>query len=351
MSFRDDLRSVFELREGPSRWPVAVQAALAIGIPTVGFALAGRPELGLLASAGAFPALYFANRSRRTRAIALPLISAGLILASAIGVLVSREAILSLVALFAVAVVATTLCLGLSVGPPGGLFFVLLTGVSANLAAPVSAGGAGFDGWLIVGMIAFGCLVAYLVVLVPLLVPQVRAADAALHASRETVRFRLDEGDWAVLLRIALASAIALAISAPLGVHRAYWVVLTVIAILQGGHHLRLTAVRAVHRVVGTFLGLGVFAIIVLIHPQGVWLGLLLMALQGVTELVVVRNYGLALIFITPLALSIASQGGALGADTVIADRAIDTVLGAAIAVLVLLVALAVQRSRGGSAQ
>ena len=54
MTVRSELRGIFELRPSPPRLYVALQGAVAIGIPTVGFALAGRSELGLLASSGAF---------------------------------------------------------------------------------------------------------------------------------------------------------------------------------------------------------------------------------------------------------------------------------------------------------
>lgn len=344
MPLKDDIRLLFTFRESPVRWPIAVQAALAIGLPVVGFTLAGRGDLGLLASGGAFTALYLAGRSRRERARLLSLIALGLVAASAVGVLSSGSLALSLVSLFAVVVIAGILCLGFGVGPPGPLFFVLLAGVSAHLAAPKAGHGAGIDGGLIVAMLALGCVVAYLIVLAPLAVPSVRARDAAVHLDRERMRFELDRESRVILFRIVLAAAIALAVAAPLGIVRAYWVLLTVVAILQNGRQLRLTALRGVHRVLGTLVGVGVYTLLVLFQPQGLWLAVLLMVLQFSVEIVVVRNYGLALVLITPLALMIATQGGSGDLAVVATERVVDTLIGAAIALSVLVVALTVHR-------
>ena len=344
MSIRADFRSLFELRPSPSRWHIALQAALAIGIPNVAFTLAGRSDLGLLASTGGFLALYLTSRSRRERAARLPFIAIGLVASAVLGVLASETLLGSLLAVFAIAVVSATLCLGLSVGPPGALFFVLIGGVSTHLAGPTRIGGAGIDGGLMVGLLVLGCAISYLVVLSPLLLPSVRRRDAALHETREPLRFVMDGISRTILIRLTLAGAIAVAVSAPLGLPRAYWVVLTVVVILQNGHTVRLSALRGVHRVLGTLLGLGVFALIALIGPEGLVLAFALMALQFVVEMVIIRNYGLALIFITPLAMLISTQGGHVA--EIIADRVLDTLIGTAIALVVLFGALAWRRLR-----
>jgi uncharacterized membrane protein YccC len=69
------------------------------------------------------------------------------------------------------------------------------------------------------------------------------------------------------------------------------------------------------------------------VAPHGIWLALVLAALQFVVELLVIRNYTLATVFITPLALTIAF--GAHPVDDVaglLAARGIDTVIGCAVA-------------------
>jgi Fusaric acid resistance protein-like len=349
MTLRDDIRDLLTFRESPVRWPIAVGAGLAIGVPIAILTLLGQPQLGLIASTGGFTALYLSNRSRRERAVLLPVIALGLVVAAAIGAVVSWSIVLSLVTLLVLTVVGSIILLGFGAGPPGGLFFMLVAGASIRLTAPPKLDGVGLSGGLVVGMVAVGAAIAYLIVITPLLVPSVRHRDLDAHRNRQRFRFDLSGDTRVIIIRLAIASAIAVAVSSPLGVHRTYWVLLTVIAILQNGRRLRLTALRGIHRVVGTIIGLGLFALVLLWGPKGLWLALLLAALQFIVELVVIRNYGLALIFITPLALTIASQGDPGDIGTVVATRVVDTLLGAAIAMLVLLGALLLRRYMPGT--
>jgi hypothetical protein len=344
VTLRDDIRDLFTFRESPVRWPIAVAAGLAIGVPIAILTLLGQPQLGLIASTGGFTALYLSNRSRRERAVLLPIIGLGLVLAAVIGAAVAWSIVLSLVALFVLTVLGSILLLGFGAGPPGGLFFMLVAGASIRLTAPPKLGGVGLQGGLVIGMVAIGATIAYLIVVAPLLVPSVRRRDLDAHRNRQRFRFDVSGDIRVIIIRLAVASAIAVLVSSPLGVHRSYWVLLTVIAILQNGRRLRLTALRGIHRVVGTIFGLGLFALVLLWGPKGLWLALLLAVLQFVVELVVIRNYGLALIFITPLALTIASQGDPGDVGTVVATRVLDTLLGAAMALVVLLGALLLRR-------
>ena len=59
----------------------------------------------------------------------------------------------------------------------------------------------------------------------------------------------------------------------------------------------------------GTWVGLLLAGFILALHPRGLWLAATLMVLQLVIELCVVRNYALAVVFITAAALTIASGG------------------------------------------
>ena len=109
---------------------------------------------------------------------------------------------------------------------------------------------------------------------------------------------------------------------------------LAVVATLQAGRSRRLTAVRGVNRVLGTLVGVAAFALLALLAPQGLVLALVVGVLQLVTELVIVRHYGLALVLITPLALTIAEAGSGGPVAPLVQDRVVDTVTGAAVALL-----------------
>src|SRR5580704_15481593 len=107
MTLRDDIRDLLTFRESPVRWPIAVGAGLAIGVPIAILTLLGQPQLGLIASTGGFTALYLSNRSRRERAVLLPVIALGLVVAAAIGAVVSWSILLSLITLLVLTVVGS----------------------------------------------------------------------------------------------------------------------------------------------------------------------------------------------------------------------------------------------------
>jgi len=73
-------------------------------------------------------------------------------------------------------------------------------------------------------------------------------------------------------------------------------------AVLQASHVRRLTVIRTVQRVLGTVVGVAVLALLAGMDPSGLWLVAIVALLQFAIEVVITRNYALALIFITPLA-------------------------------------------------
>lgn len=346
---RDDLRHLFMLRPSPVRWPIGLQAGIAVGAPVLVFSLLGLESLGVMASMGAFVALYGAAMSRVRRAAVLPFVVLGLSASAAVGASTSWSLPLGLLGLFVVTAVAAVLCLGTRIGPPGPVFFALIAGVSGYLTAPAGIGGVGRDPVTVVGMVAVGSMFAYLVQIAPLAVPGYRSKDLARYreeAPHSRPRFLLNDESIAIAARVIIVAGIAVLVSAPLGIDRAYWVVVAGVAVVQNVVHLRLTALRAAHRVLGTLVGVAVYALVAFAEPRGALLALVLAALQFSVELLVTRNYGLALTLITPLALIISTYGAGTDVGAIVRERALDTVLGAGIAVAVILVAVARRRIR-----
>lgn len=97
-----------------------------------------------------------------------------------------------------------------------------------------------------------------------------------------------------------------------------------------------LTLTRAAQRLIGTLVGVLAFALLLRLDITGAWLVLVVAGLEFMIELVIAKNYGLGLLFITPLALIISTAnvpGDPLG---LVRERVTDTSLGALIALLVL---------------
>lgn len=332
---RRALRSLVELSPPPEvRYSVAVRAALSVAVPYGALELAGYADIGLQTAAGTFTALYVARAPAKDRAKVLPLIALGLLVCAGLGVLLAPWHWAFAVGLVVVAVVSAALCFAYRIGAPGPVFFVLIYGLSANITS-VADGERVNPPLVFLAAVTAGALFSYLLALVPLLLRSARAQ--AGRPLRELLPPPwLDTGEQILVLRIAIAATIGTAISIIwLDPIHAYWTVAASVAVTG------LTASRAhalgrgLHRTLGTVLGAGLYLLLVPLGTDPIVLVPLLAALSFVIELAVVRNYGLALTFITPLVLLI-TAAAIPNADVIgsALERVVDTAAGAALAML-----------------
>jgi hypothetical protein len=126
------LQSLVGFSDGPWRWSAGVQVSAATALPPAAFTSTGHQSLGLIASLGAFTALYGTTLRLRERLRALPIVAIGFVTASVVGVLCGTNGWLSIVCLVTVAAVACTIAFGVGLGPPGPMQFVLVAGVKRS---------------------------------------------------------------------------------------------------------------------------------------------------------------------------------------------------------------------------
>lgn len=330
------LNRLLSFNDGPWRWSAGVEGCVAVGVPLAAFTLAGYQSLGLIASLGAFTALYGSTLRLGDRLRVLPFVAAGFVAASVLGVLCAANAWLTIACLVAVAAFSSIIVFGVRLGSPGPMQFVLVAGVSGHLAAPAHLGGSSLDALVVPALVAIGALSAYLLVVAPLALPLVRRCEGkAVGLRKRFAPGRLNGEMVAIAARLVVAVAAAGLLSLSLGV-RGYWMAMVAGAVLQASHVSRSSASRAVHRVLGTVCGVAVFGVIQLVDPRGLWLVGVLALLQLAIDVVVARHYALALTFITPAALTISAAAGMSEPLTLVGERIADTVLGAVIAMVVL---------------
>jgi fusaric acid resistance family protein len=141
-----------------------------------------------------------------------------------------------------------------------------------------------------------------------------------------------------VMLRVAIGVPIAGACASMLGVDRAYWAMAAAVLVLHQGASLVHTLRRGGERLLGTWIGLGLAAVILLTHPTGWALAVVLALLQFAIEMLVTRNYTLATVFITATALTIASGTRVIDVGHLLLSRGVDTMIGCAVGIAVYLV-------------
>lgn len=134
--------------------------------------------------------------------------------------------------------------------------------------------------------------------------------------------------------RFGVAAALAGGLSTALGIGHPYWAMIAAVVPLVAVR-LSHSALRATHRIAGTFLGLILAAILLAAQPSGLAAIALVVALQITAELFVTRNYGFALLFVTPLALVMIDLAHPTDTATLIVDRLVETALGTVVALVV----------------
>ena len=318
---------------GPSRgrrWPLALQAGLAMAVPIVVLAASGQAHLALLSATGAFAVIYGGWLRPRERARVAPLLALALWLCAAAGTLAAGAGTPAvLVGVLVTTVVSAALAGAVSLGPPGPVFFVLVFGLSAQVTA-VHGGVRVVDPGVYLAIVAASGAFACLVVLVPLLLARYRRERP--RTLRALFPRRWSAVARTLTLRAAIVGVVGVAAAVVVDPARSYWIVCAGLAIVGLPVGRRDATTRGVHRTVGT-VGGGALYLALAFLPLPIWaLGVLLGVLQFAIELVVVRHYALALVFITPLVLLlIGAATGSAETLPLALERVVDTVVGAAV--------------------
>ncbi|WP_449374716.1 FUSC family protein [Arthrobacter psychrolactophilus] len=113
-----------------------------------------------------------------------------------------------------------------------------------------------------------------------------------------------------------------------LGIGHPYWAMASAVVPLAA-ESLTGRIRRGMHRILGTFAGVVVTALILWQHPPVLLLALSVAILLIPTELFMQRHYGVALVFFTPLILIMTLLAVPTPAHILIGDRALETFIGA----------------------
>lgn len=303
-------------------WSMPFGAALASGTPLLVGAYFGHLAYGLVSSLGGMVFLYLPLSSLQHRMVWLMACGFGMISCYTLGLLSHLVAPILVPVLIAMAVLVM-MCVRLySVGPPGGLFFIMSTAIGAYTPLTVEQ----FP--TLVGLNALGCLLAGIVAFFYSLYA-LRLSPPQAPAAKAVAGF-----DVMVLEPVVIGSfaGIALGIAQLLQMDRPYWVPVSCLAVIQGAS-LRAVWNKQLQRILGTVFGVGV-AWACLVGAPGPWaVAAMVMALSFVVETLVVRHYASAAVFITPLTILLA-DAATLGHGSpalLIRARLVDTVLGALI--------------------
>ena len=338
----------------PQNLEVGLRAALAVAVPLLVLLAVGRLDLTAYATFGAFTALYGRNEPYRIRVRTLTVAAIALLASIAAGTFlaVAGEP-LPLVAIALVVVVGggTLFVTVFQMVPPQSLFFVFALLVCAGVPTPAA------DALPRIGLAAVTAAFAWLLTMsgwairrIPGVSNGFLARTGLVNELRRRPNLDLaalrDPRVWLTVAQNVVGVLIAGAVALAFGFGHAYWAVVSVVAVIppaRAAHSIS----RSLHRIVGTIVGVAVTAaLLVWSPPSAVVIGVIVLC-QFFAEILVARHYGAALVFITPLALSVSHLASPTPLNVLVVDRVLETVLGAGIGIVLVLVARSIERSRG----
>lgn len=311
----------------------ALRCGTSVALAFLLVAAVGRHDLAGYAALGALASLYGRSSGYAWRVRLMAVVGAALAAAVAVmSALVAAGAptVAELGALTLLAAGATAGAAALRTGPPGATILVFAAGAGA---APTTGAG---DVLARTATVLAGALVAVLVCNAGAVVDRWRGRVAEpAPALRDVVRAGTAGGAaLGPALTVAVAAALASTVAAVAGWGHPAWAVMGAAAVLQGTH-VRHMGVRALQRAAGTACGVAIALPLLGADLGFVAVAALVVVLQTVTELVVARHYGVAMLTITPMALLMTSPGAVADPAALALDRALDTAVGALVGLVV----------------
>lgn len=307
--------------------PGALRGAVRMGwvnlVVLAALVVLGRIDLAVYATFGAFTCVYGGSRPVpgrwRTQATMAAVLVSSVVLGCVVALSPSRSLLAIPVTAAATALAAVAALRGRWL-PPGPFFVAFAVATCASIPIPADRVGPS---------VVVAAVTAALGVLAGVVeehaFPVVAPGPVSVAPGPGPQRFAA-RGAVAVLASGVTSTAV--------GIGYPYWAMPASVAVMAGPtvpHQLA----RGVQRGVGTAVGL-VPALVLLQLQVPLWaVPLVVAGLQALVQLFIVRNYALAMVFVTPLALFVPQFAHPMPVGELLSDRLLETLIGVGVGCLV----------------
>jgi len=313
---------LLEFKQTERKWHFPVLAALCIGSCLfIGYFL-GKPGYGSLSSLGALTILYFTSAPITQRMVHLAICAFGIVFSFTISSFFSFNVYAAAFSLGVISFLAHFLTSYFKMPPPGNFFFIMVAAMASTFT---------FDLELIptrVGLVAMGAILSCsLAFLYSVFIEKSKVVTVPRRTFNKRRYTKFVESTI-----IGFFMALTLITGHLLKFNNTYWISIAAVAIVQGRNfeHVRQ---RNMHRILGTFIGIALAWLILWFRPEKIIMIMIITVLQFIIELLIVRNYGFAVAFITPLTILLAETGSEVyhPVEQLMHARLLDTIIGSLI--------------------
>lgn len=320
---KNELVSIFKLGTNKRHWTIPVMASLCVGFPMFIGALTHHFSTSLTVSLGGLVILYLpAKENIVGRLSKLLLCSFGFIIAYLIGITFSFNFYISSIVFGIFGGMVYFISKMFRLAPPGNFFFIMICAMASGL--PFNAEQIPFKIGLITLGTLFSCLVAFvfsLFIFKPNLQKDVNESFNNLYIRKEV--------DYLEAFIIGFFMFASLFLAHFIGLKNPYWVPISCLAVMQGVNTPHIWR-RGFYRILGTVLGMLLCWLILTVVKAPLEMIVAIVILQYVIELLVVKNYFWAVLFITPMTVLLAEAGSSITQDPsiLVIARLKDVMLG-----------------------
>ncbi len=317
-----EVKALFQLKKTERLWHVPALASLCTGLPLLIAYYFSRLDLGVLSCMGGLVILYLPSTRLEHRMKTLLFASMGFVISFAIGLGFCFNPYMSALTIGLYAVFVNMITNYLRLPPPGNFFFIMLASMAACMPfdlhkLPIK-----------VALLALGALLACVFALLySLYIIRKLPAKTPKIIERKRHVTNLTES-----LVIGLFIGLSIYIGRYFRFDNPYWIPISCLAIMQG-MNARHVGQRSFHRILGTIIGMGLswFLFHLKLNPLSICICILV--LQFIIELLIVRQYALTVIFITPMTMFLAeiARGANIAPDKLILTRLLDILIGSLI--------------------
>jgi hypothetical protein len=306
----------------------ALRVALSISVPLLTLLVVGRPDLAIYAVFGGFTAMYGRNQAYCARLVhqgrAALLLVAGLTLGVWLSISQAQPwVIVAIESIFAAA--ASIAADRMRLKPAGPFYAIFALGACASVPTTIPL-------WVATGIGGASAALSMLIGISGWV--RHRTSFRATSSQNFAPEKRKLRGMSVHAARYLIAVAAAGTVGVLIGAGHANWT-MAAAAVPLAAPNRTSRIYRGIHRVVGTFAGILLTAVILLPGFNPVTLTVLLMVLLFPTELFMTRHYGLSMMFFTPAILLMSQLASPISPHILVADRGIETLIGASIGIAV----------------
>lgn len=313
------VKGLIEIKESERKWHFPVLAGICVGACLFVGWFFDRPEFGNISSMGAMTILYFTHASLERRIFHLIVCAFMMTFSFMVGLTFSFSLLSAAISLAILGFIIHIVVAYFDNPPPGNFFFIMVAMVATNVP---------YDVYMLplrVGLFAMGSMLSVFFALF-------YSVFIAKKVVEPRFKNELGKNKNKIFFESSVLS-ITLFVGFLIGYYTddrsPYWIPLSALAVLQG-KNLSHSFERNLHRILGTFLGMGLTWIIFYFKPNVLAFVLIVTILQYIIETFIVRNYLFAAIFITPLTILLAEavSGLQLSSHVIIQIRFFDTLIG-----------------------